>query len=99
MTTKLTLKKFGAAWCGPCRELARRGTLEKFAAAHPDVKVEVHDDTLNGSARYEKLADEWGIKSIPVVIWCLGDKELLRSQDVTLVSLEKQYEKALRLTS
>lgn len=96
---KLTLMKFGAVWCGPCQTLARRRTLEKFADSHPDVKVVVRDDTENGSKTFEKLANDWGVKNIPLLIWCLGEKELLRSQDVTLAGIEKQYEKALRLAA
>lgn len=93
---KLTLMKVGAAWCGPCATLARRGTLEKFGAAHPDVKVEVHDDTETGSKRWEAFADEWSVKSVPTLIWTYDGKELLRSSDTAMAQIEAQYEKALR---
>jgi len=92
---KLKLMKVGAAWCGPCNALAKRGTLEKFAEAHPDVKLEVHDDSENGSKRWEEFADKWNVKNIPVLIWVAGDEELFRSEDVTLAGMEKQYKKAL----
>lgn len=96
---KLVLKKFGAAWCGPCRELARRQTLEKFAAKHPEVRVEIHDDTEEGSAAHARLADKWHVRSIPLLIWVGGGEELLRSNDVSARGIEDQYEKALKKAS
>lgn len=93
---KLTLMKFGAAWCPPCREMLRRGTLEKFAEKHPEVKVVVHDDTEEGSKAYEKLANRWGIKNVPTLIWMHGGEELFRSSDVSARGIEAQFEKAVR---
>lgn len=93
---RLTLMKVGAAWCPPCNLLAKRGTLEKFAAEHPDVKLEVHDDSENGSARWEAFGDKWNVKNIPVLIWISGGEELFRSEDVTLAGMEKQYKRALK---
>ena len=93
---KIVLMKFGAAWCQPCQQLAKRQTLEKFAEKHSDVRVAVHDDTMNGSTAYERLANEWGIKNIPTLIWTSGGKELLRSYDVSSAGIEAQYQRALR---
>lgn len=93
---KIKLLKFGAVWCPGCVQLERRGTLEKFAEKHPDVSIVVHDDSEKGSRAYEKLADEFSIKSIPVLIWTYDGKELLRSYDVTAAGIEGQYEKALK---
>lgn len=92
---KLTLMKFGAKWCGPCVELKKARTLEDFADAHPDVKVEVHDDSMKGSAKWDALAEEWKINNIPVLIWTDGEKELLRSESVSANAIEKQYRRAL----
>jgi len=94
---KITLMKGGAAWCSPCKNLERRGTLQKFAEAHPDVKVEIHDDTEEGgSARWEAWADRWKIKNLPTLIWVAGGEELFRSGDVSAAGIEAQYKRALK---
>lgn len=93
---KLVLKKFGAAWCPPCRAMERAGTLDKFSAKHPDVRVELHDDSENGTARWEALADQHHIKNVPTVIWYYDGVELLRSSEVSLTAIESQYARALK---
>lgn len=90
------LMKIGAAWCGPCQALAKRGTLEKFAEEHPDVKVEVHDDSENSSKRWEEFADKWNVKSVPVLVWVYQGEELLRSNDTSMAAVKEQYQKALK---
>jgi thiol-disulfide isomerase/thioredoxin len=99
---KLKLVKVGAAWCGPCHTLAKRGTLEKFEAKHPDVKVEVHDDPSEdgeptaGTKRWESYADSLNVKSLPTLVWFHGTEELLRSSDVSAAGIEAQYARALK---
>lgn len=93
---KLTLLKFGAAWCPPCRDMVKRQTLERFAEKHPEVKVIVHDDTEDGSKAYEKLADRWGIKNIPTLIWMHGGEELFRSSNVGARDIEEQFQRAVK---
>lgn len=93
--SKLKLLKFGAAWCGPCVELKKARTLENFAKQHPDVKVEVHDDSKTGSKKWDALAETWNVENIPVLIWTDGEKELLRSESVSAGAIEKQYQRAL----
>lgn len=93
---KLTLMKIGAAWCPPCQAMAKRGTLEKFAAEHPDVKVSVHDDTETNSKAWEAFADKWNVKSVPTLIWLYDGDELLRSSETSAAAIKEQYTKALR---
>lgn len=93
---KIKLLKVGAAWCGPCQALARNRTLEKFAEKHEGVTIEVHDDSMNGSAVFEKFANKWNVKSLPTLIWLYRDEELLRSGDVSARGIAEQYEKAIR---
>ncbi len=94
---KLTLMKVGAAWCGPCQALERRGTLTKFAKEHPDVTVQQHDDTeAGGSSRWEAFADKHRVKNIPVLIWMARGEELFRSEDVSAAGIEAQYRRALK---
>lgn len=92
---KITLMKVGAAWCGPCRNLAKRGTLEKFAADHDDVKIEIHDDTETGSSRWEAFADKWRVKNLPTLIWIVRGEEILRSEGITAAEIAQQYQKVL----
>ncbi len=94
---KLTLLKIGAGWCAACSALDRRGTLDKFAEKHPDVKVEQHDDTeVGGNTRWETFADRWKVKNIPVLIWVARGEELFRSGDVSAAGIEAQYRRALK---
>jgi thiol-disulfide isomerase/thioredoxin len=95
---KLVLLKIGAKWCGPCVSMDKRGTLEKFQAKHPDdVRVEVHDDTEDGSQRWEAFADKWNVKATPSFIWTYQGEELFRiTGGQSLESLEASYEKAVK---
>ena len=95
---KITVMKVGAKWCGPCLALAKRGTLEKFASEHPEIRLEVHDDIEDGgSKRWEAFADKWNVKNLPTLIWTAGGNELFRSEDVTLAGIEKQYRRAMKM--
>lgn len=97
---KISLMKIGARWCGPCQALERRGTLDKFADTHPDVKVSIHDDPREdpdeGSAgRWEAFAEKWKVKALPTLIWTHGGEELFRSTDVSSAGIEQQYKRAI----
>ncbi len=94
---KLTLIKFGAKYCGPCVDLAKAKTLEKFARAHPEIRVEKHDDNEAGtSQKWSDLADEYKIKEIPTLVWIAGGEVLFRSSDVSADGIEKQLKRALK---
>jgi thiol-disulfide isomerase/thioredoxin len=88
--TPITLLKFGAAWCGPCQQMAKARTLEKFAAAHPEVKVQILDCDA-----HENLAEAYSVESVPICIFVAGAGELLREEGaINLRLLEKAYEVA-----
>ena len=65
MITKI--EKFGAAWCGPCKVLDR--TLQQVTEVDV-IKYDVDE--------HEDLAEEKGIRNIPVLIFYDGDKEVDR---------------------
>ena len=74
MITKI--EKFGAAWCGPCKVLDR--TLQQVTEVDV-IKYDVDE--------YEDLAEEKGIRNVPVLIFYDGDKEVERL--IGAVSLNK----------
>lgn len=74
MITKI--EKFGAAWCGPCKVLDC--TLQQITEVDI-VKYDVDE--------YEDLAEEKGIRNVPVLIFYDGDKEVDRL--IGAVSLNK----------
>lgn len=74
MITKI--EKFGAAWCGPCKVLDR--TLQQITEVDV-IKYDVDE--------YEDLAEEKGIRNVPVLIFYDGDTEVDRL--IGAVSLNK----------
>ena len=74
MITKI--EKFGATWCGPCKVLDR--TLQQVTEVDV-IKYDVDE--------YEDLAEEKGIRNVPVLIFYDGDKEVERL--IGAVSLNK----------
>ncbi len=93
---KITLMKFGAKWCGPCDDLAKAKTLEKFAKAHPEIDVQKHDDSAaGGNKKWEAMADQYKVTDIPVLIWVAGGKVQLKSTNVSPAGIESQLKKVL----
>lgn len=99
---KLTLLKFGAPWCGPCRQLAKAKTLETFTESHKDVALKIvdlndDDDATEQDKANEALADRYGVQAIPTMIFVDSEgEELARSDEATtLKGLEKLYQTAV----
>ena len=61
------IEKYGASWCGPCKILDR--TLQQIT----DVDIIKYDVD-----EWEDLANEKGIRNVPVLIFYDGDKEVDR---------------------
>ena len=61
------IEKYGSSWCQPCKVLDR--TLQQIT----DIDIIKYDID-----EYEDLAIEKGIRSIPVLIFYDGDKEVDR---------------------
>lgn len=74
MITKI--EKYGSSWCGPCKMLDR--TLTQITEVDV-IKYDVDE--------YEDLAEEKGIRNVPVLIFYDGDKEVDRL--IGAVSLNK----------
>ena len=60
--SKLTIVKFGAAWCGPCKKLDP--IIDEIAAENTDVKVTYVDIDSDGP-----IAAEYGILSVPSTLF------------------------------
>ena len=61
------IEKYGAFWCGPCKLLDR--TLQQIK----DIDIIKYDVD-----EYEDLANEKGIRNVPVLIFYDGDNEVDR---------------------
>lgn len=64
---KLTIVKFGAAWCGPCKKLDP--IIDEIATDNSDISVTSVDiDTDSG------LASQYGILSVPSTLFIKDGK-------------------------
>ena len=72
----VALLDFYADWCGPCKALAP--TLERFASENPYVTVgKVNVDENSNTAQ------EFGIRSIPTLVFLHNGREVGRLVGVT----------------
>ena len=102
---KMTLVKFGALACGPCRHMEKVQTLEKFVEKHPNVEIKKYEtadaewETPKGSpfAEADKIANRKKVTSLPTLIFEDSDgKEILRHEGgISLRDLERMYLDAL----
>jgi thioredoxin 1 len=66
----LTIMKFTAAWCPPCKALAP--ILERVAARH-GARLEVYDVEVQ-----TEIAARFGVRSMPTVVVCHDGREVER---------------------
>jgi thioredoxin 1 len=67
----VTVKKFSAVWCGPCRALAP--VMNEIKGQFSNVKFEEYDV----DEAYD-VATQYGIRSVPTVIIVKDGKEVER---------------------
>ncbi len=82
------LVDFSAAWCGPCK--MQKPVLEKFSAAHPNVKVVMVD--VDQSPR---VAQQQGVQAMPTLMLFNGGERKAVAQGLQNVSrLERMVAEA-----
>jgi len=57
----VTVKKFSAEWCGPCRVLAP--VMNEIKGQFSNVKFEEYDID-----EYNEVTEQYGVRSVPTVI-------------------------------
>lgn len=57
----VTVKKFSAIWCGPCRALTP--VMNEIKGNYSNVKFEEYDVD-----EYSEVTEQYGIRSVPTVI-------------------------------
>ena len=72
----VTVKKFSAIWCGPCRMLAP--VMNEIKGKYPNVKFEEYDvdDAF-------EVASKYGVRSVPTVIIEKDGQEIQRFAGVS----------------
>ena len=67
----VTVKKFSAVWCGPCRALTP--VMNEIKSNYSNVKFEEYDID-----EYSDITEEYGVRSVPTVIIVKDGIELQR---------------------
>jgi thioredoxin 1 len=67
----VTVKKFSAVWCGPCRVLAP--VMNEIKGNFSNVKFEEYDID-----EYSDVTEQYGVRSVPTVIIEKNGVELQR---------------------
>ncbi len=67
----VTVKKFSAVWCGPCRVLAP--VMNEIKGQFSNVKFEEYDID-----EYSEVTEQYGVRSVPTVIIEKNGVELQR---------------------
>jgi thioredoxin 1 len=57
----VTVKKFSAVWCGPCRALTP--VMNEIKGNYSNVKFEEYDID-----EYSEVTEQYGVRSVPTVI-------------------------------
>jgi thioredoxin 1 len=67
----VTVKKFSAVWCGPCRALTP--VMNEIKGNYSNVNFEEYDID-----EYSDITEEYGVRSVPTVIIVKDGIELQR---------------------
>lgn len=89
----MILLDFQAAWCQPCK--VQEPIIHKWAAKHPEVKVEVVGVDLPGGA---ERANQFFVQSLPTLVFLNDKGAVLAAQPGlhTAARLEELHGQAVR---
>ena len=80
----VTVKKFSAVWCGPCRALAP--VMNEIKGQFSNVKFEDYDV----DEAYDE-ATQYGIRSVPTLVILEGNTEVKRMVGVVTEEILKRW--------
>ncbi len=78
----ITVSKFGATWCGPCKKV--KPILEKLKELYPTATFVEYDQKIN-----EDMFDKFEVEDLPTIIFFINGREFTR---VCTASQEKIFE-------
>lgn len=90
ITTGITVVKFWAAWCGPCKKISP--LLDKLEPEFPTIKfLSVDID------RVPSLAQKYKIKMLPTIVILKNGREVNRANGLVLTEpLRKIFKDAIK---
>ena len=88
--SKLTVLKFSASWCGPCR--AYKPQWEGIVKANTNPNIEYVSIDVDSQ---EAIAEKYSIRGIPAFVFLKGEQEVYRQIGVPTIKINDLAEQHL----